>query len=221
MEQLAQFVTKSFEFNNCFSAKLLETKQKLATGDGFLNFGLNGTSSSASNASSNGCGNSSLMDLRDSGASNEEDEDSQSKDNPEKGANMVENKCLVERAGKCEGEDEDEDEIDIETDSMSDMEDNKKFIHKSSDNRLGQNILDAKSRTIFDAQMDRLRVIKPADLRINKSAMMATNNAAPGLNKDVPSDKVLDSNNNNTVIKPALIATKNWLIPDSPSSSSE
>lgn len=214
MEQLAQFVTKSFEFNNCFSAKLMEAKQKLPSlatggGDAFLNFGLNGGSSSASNTSSNGSGNNSLMDLGDSGASNGEEDDSQSKDNVCKGAQSVDKRGVVECGGAVKSkvkEDEDEDEIDIETDSMSDMEDNKRLITTSP-----------KTGPIVDGPRERLRVIKPADLRIHKTT--TATEKSQGLKQDVPSDKNLDSNNNTTVIKPPLIATKNWLIPDSPSSS--
>lgn len=216
MEQLAQFVTKSFEFNNCFSTKLMEAKQKLPPGEAFLNFGLNGGSSSASNASS---GNNSLMDLGDSGASNGEEDDFQSKDNTGRGGNVEDKQCSAECERKCkmDEEEDDEGEIDIETDSMSDLEDNKRLIAKASDVRGSHSPKDGQRGSRLDDPNRRLRVLKPADLRVHKTT--TTTEKSQGLNKDVPSDKMVDSNNNPTVTKPPLIATKNWLIPDSPSSS--
>lgn len=205
MEQLAQFVTKSFEFNNCFSAKLLEAKQKNLSGKevasaihsdaaegAFLSFGLStlsssSVSSSASNASSNGSGNNSLMmDIDDN---NERVDDNKHNDE--------EDLIVKECANPVE---EEEDEIDIETDSMSDLEDNKRLIIKTQ-----------------DTVQERLRVIKPTDLRIQGLSSRLDRSPSGGGKKDVPSsdDKTLDVNNNNKVIKTPI--TKNWLIPEDPS----
>lgn len=199
MEQLAQFVTKSFEFNNCFSAKLLEAKQKNLSGKevasaaegAFLSFGLSSlsssVSSSASNASSNGSGNNSLMmDIDDNNERVEDNKHNEEEDlNVKKCANAVE---------------EEEDEIDIETDSMSDLEDNKRLIIKTP-----------------DTVQERLRVIKPTDLRIQGLSSRFDRSPSGGGKRDVPSsdDKAMDVNNNNTVIKTPI--TKNWLIPVDPS----
>lgn len=203
MEQLAQFVTKSFEFNNCFSSKLLEAKQKteedaaraVEAGQAFLSFGLSAmsSSSSASNGSSN---NLLLMDTDD----NEEPEDSKgliASDCGEGKEGLSGDKSV---ANNCE-----EAEIDIETDSMSDLEDNKRLIVETQD------------------VQERLRVLRPTDLRIpGLAARLECATSSPASPPSLPtvregsSDRTKDVNNNNsnkcTVIKPPM--TKNWLIPD-------
>lgn len=223
MEQLAQFVTKSFEFNNCFSAKLLEAKQKTVTLDNkeanaangastgkgtqaaFLSFGLSSlfSSSSASNASSCGDGvvgsgnNSLLMDI-DATTADYERTDDEASDCAKKSGSVVlgADKCARDKLeGSVEAErdeEEEEDEIDIETDSLSDLEDNKRLIIKTQ---------------------ERPRVIKPTDLRIRLCPVphSSTPNQSPK-----NSDKFMDVNNNKkistVIIRPPI--TKNWLIPD-------
>lgn len=240
MEQLAQFVTKSFEFNNCFSAKLLEAKQKTSSRDAiaaaateaeaFLSFGLsaNSSSSCASNASSSGSGNNSLM--MDIGAGDEgEDLHQNHEDGREEMKNCGMNgQCLSD--GNCEnnGDEEDEDEIDIETDSMSDLEDNKRLIIKTNESgNAKQRVVEQQKQRHSAESKDRLRVIRPTDLRVqevSRSRMETDSPTRSASKRDQVLDrdkKKLDANNNNdTVIRPPIIATKNWLIPDSPSKSS-
>lgn len=245
MEQLAQFVTKSFEFNNCFSAKLLEAKQRPSvltqsstTSEAFLNFGLSTNSSSSSsnsNGSSSGTGNNNslLMDIdTDEGEPEEIEKDVKERkikvNIPEE--DFPRGKCEknVFSDEKGDNEDEEEDEIDIETDSMSDLEDNKRLIVKA---QIYPSDKSAKVQGSEDVLLaDRLRVIKPTDLRIhsgNRVRTVSPKESSYGSdvenNKDEPkSGRSFDVNNNtnknisHTVIKPPIIATKNWLIPDSP-----
>lgn len=238
MEQLAQFVTKSFEFNNCFSAKLLEAKQRTssagkvdvasagmdestvgvggASAAAFLSFGLSAlssasSSSNASNASSTGSGNNSLMmDVDDQEEDHQlmGDEDNKvvMEECDEKVAydsgSLLSEKCGINE--EAAAGDEEEDEIDIETDSMSDLEDNKRLIVKAQ-----------------ERVQERLRVIKPTDLRIQGLMTTTRMDKAPSHNHRKESsscgasDRAKDVNNNITVIKPPI--TKNWLIPEVPS----
>lgn len=205
MEQLAQFVTKSFEYNNCFSIKLLEAKQSAggndekeatATGEAFLSFGLrasslHSSSSSASNSSSNGTMNNHLMmdieeDPQDVKTIKEDGSDCEVKENKNE---IAKQKCGEDEKQEDGQVDEDEDEIDIETDSLCELEDNKRLIVK----------------TPVDGQGN-----KPTDLRMH--------GLSSRMQEKVCRDKVetMDVNNNcssnKSVIKPPI--TKNWLIPD-------
>ena len=160
MEQLAQFVTKSFEFNNCFSAKILEAKQRMRrevppmAADGFLSCGM--SSSSASNESSSCSENNPLtVDVASEGEQSVQKMQIVSEDPVEV--------MSVETVTGQKKEEEDEDEIDIETDSVSAFEDPQG--------------VDSTQETC-----ERLRVIQPTDLRVNQEAR------SPGLGSDRPKD---------------------------------
>ena len=172
MEQLAQFVTKSFEFNNCFSAKILEAKQRMRrevppmAADGLLSCGM--SSSSASNESSSCSENNPLaVDVASVGEQSVQKMQMVSEDPVEV--------MSVETVTVQKKEEEDEDEIDIETDSVSAFEDHQGVVGRTQET------------------CERLRVIQPKDLRVNQEAR------SPGSGSGRPKDV---NNNQNGIKPP-------------------
>lgn len=207
MEQLAQFVTKSFEFNNCFLAnKILELQPASMTA---AHHRLNTLDASELNYSVSS--NSSLLSTNAS----------LSMDTPAEDERLEGDTLNLEtdyKVQKCENSRNDDDEDDIEEEiDIETAEDAEDVVHATVVVTAAAATANRKISVIdFSAEgSGNGSVLSPGPTDLSPNRLLAINaTTMTGTANDEDTDNDCDLNNNASSRKPKKPLTKNWLISD-------